>query len=176
MIVVDRSADPMFNPVVRRITSLEDTMRSISSNTNDGRSLKRWIAERSTTLFLLLALFATTVRAEDATGFIHAKQIDGVWWFINADGEKFVSIGVNHIEPHLWLAPYNKAATLKKYGSDMVGKDSHFNTSGNAAKKWIETQVKTTRELGFNTFDVLRDINPKAATLHEAAHGLSRKR
>jgi hypothetical protein len=89
---------------------------------------------------------------EPKTGFIHVKQIDGVWWFVNAEGEKFVSIGVNHIEPHLWLAPYNKAATLTKYGRDMVGEDGHFNTDGAAAKKWIDVQVNTARELGFNTF------------------------
>ncbi|QDV26766.1 hypothetical protein [Aureliella helgolandensis] len=84
------------------------------------RLTKRWIAERSTTLILVLVLLASSARANDATGFIHLKQLDGEWWFINADGEKFVSIGVNHIEPQLWLAPYNKAATLKKYGSNMV--------------------------------------------------------
>ena len=39
---------------------------------------------------------------------------------IGPDGEKFVSNGVNHIEPHLWLAPYNKDVTLNKYGNDMV--------------------------------------------------------
>jgi len=104
------------------------------------------------TLILLFGFFATTARAQEATGFINVKQIDGVWWFINADGDKFVSVGVNHIEPHLWLAPYNKALTLKKYGSDMVGAEGHFNTKGSAAKKWIDAQVKTTRELGFNTF------------------------
>ena len=78
---------------------------------------------------LLAAGIGKAADADRATGFIHVKQIDGVWWFINADGEKFVSIGVNHIEPHLWLAPYNKAATLKKYGRDMVGPDGHFNTN-----------------------------------------------
>lgn len=103
-------------------------------------------------LMILTPGIGPAAHAADATGFIHVKQIDGVWWFINADGEKFVSIGVNHIEPHLWLAPYNKAATLKKYGSDMVGADGHFNTKGDAARKWIDAQVKTTRELGFNTF------------------------
>ena len=86
-----------------------------------------------------------------ATGFIRAEQIDGIWWFINADGEKFVSLGVNHIEPHLWLAPYNREATLARYGEDIV-KDGRFNSAGEAAKKWIDRQVETTRSLHFNTF------------------------
>lgn len=88
----------------------------------------------------------------DATGFVHVKQIDGVWWFIGPDGNRFVSLGVNHIEPHLWLASYNKEATLKKYGSDMVDADDRFDTHGNAAKKWIDRQVEICKELKFNTF------------------------
>ncbi len=100
----------------------------------------------------LAALSAPTTLAQQATGYIHVEQIDGVWWFVNAEGEKFVSIGVNHIEPHLWLAPYNKPATLKKYGADMVDAGGHFQTDGEAAKKWIDAQVKTARQLGFNTF------------------------
>ena len=91
-------------------------------------------------------------KPDSATGFIYVKQIDGVWWFIGPEGEKFVSIGANHIEPHLWLAPYNKEATLKKYGSDYVGEEGLFNTNGEAAKKWIDQQVKTYRDLHFNTF------------------------
>ena len=105
--------------------------------------------------FLIIAVsfaIAPTFAKEKATGFIHVKQIDGVWWFIGPDGEKFVSNGVNHIEPHLWLAPYNKEATLKKYGSDMIGDNGFFNTNGKAAKKWINRQVEICEDLHFNTF------------------------
>lgn len=104
--------------------------------------------------FVALTAGVSLAQNTDAqpTDYIHVKQIDGVWWFINAEGKKFVSVGVNHIEPHLWLAPYNKAETLKKYGSDMVDPDGHFNTKVEAARKWIDAQVVTTRELGFNTF------------------------
>ena len=87
-----------------------------------------------------------------ATGFVHVKQMDGVWWFVGPDGKKFVSTGVNHIEPHLWLAPYNKAATLERYGADMVDSKGRFNTSGEAAKKWIDRQIEICKELHFNTF------------------------
>ena len=101
--------------------------------------------------------------AEEATGFIYAKQVDGIWWFINADGERFVSLGVNHIEPHLWLAPYNKANTLKNYGSDMVDEVGRFNTHGKAAAKWINRQVEICGDLGFNTFGkhIHPSIDPK---------------
>ena len=113
---------------------------------------------RRSSLFLLLlsflALFASqrTVTAAEATGFIRVEQIDGVWWFINAEGERFVSLGVNHIEPHLWLAPYNKKATLERYGEDMVDENGRFNTDGEAAKKWIDRQVEIVHGMSFNTF------------------------
>ncbi|YCM44286.1 hypothetical protein V2O64_23565 [Verrucomicrobiaceae bacterium 227] len=106
-------------------------------------------------LFLIsIPLLLTSARASaaEATGFIHVKQIDGVWWFINPEGKRFVSLGVNHIEPHLWLAPYNFKATLKRYGRDMITIDGHFNTKGEAAKKWIDRQVEVTQSLHFNTF------------------------
>ncbi len=87
-----------------------------------------------------------------ATGFVRVEQIEGVWWFISPEGEKFISMGVNHIEPHLWLAPYNKETTLMRYGADMVDEDGFFNPHGRAVKKWIDQQVKTSRDLRFNTF------------------------
>lgn len=90
--------------------------------------------------------------AAKAIGFVRIEQIDGVWWFIGPDGDKFVSNGVNHIEPHLWLAPYNKDVTLNKYGNDMVDEHGHFNTHGKAAKRWIDHQVEICEDLHFNTF------------------------
>jgi len=102
---------------------------------------------------LLLAVGLTGAgMAAEATGYVQVKQIDGVWWFIGPDGKKFVSMGVNHIEPHLWLAPYNKEATLKRYGQDMVSGDGHFDTNSTAARKWIDRQVEICEDLHFNTF------------------------
>ena len=101
-----------------------------------------------------LGLGSMSAKADqlEGTGYVRVEKIDGVWWFISPDGEKFVSNGVNHIEPHLWLAPYNKEQTLRRYGKDMVDARGHFNTSGSAARKWIDQQVKHARGLNFNTF------------------------
>ena len=46
------------------------------------------------------------------TGFVRVKEIEGVWWFVSPTGEPFLSLGVNHIEPHLWLGPYNREHTI----------------------------------------------------------------
>ena len=101
--------------------------------------------------FLCLFAGKSTSTAE-ATGYIHVEQIDGVWWFINGEGERFVSLGVNHIEPHLWLAPYNRNATLKRYGDDMIDENGCFDTDSEAAKKWINRQVEIVHGMSFNTF------------------------
>ncbi len=94
----------------------------------------------------------TTADPDLATGYVQVKQIDGVWWFIGPDGDKFVSLGVNHIEPHLWLAPYNKEATLKRYGQDMVTAAGLFNPQGKAVERWIDRQIEICGDLHFNTF------------------------
>ena len=84
--------------------------------------------------------------------FIKVKKIKGIWWFIDPDGRKFISLGVNHIEPHLWLAPYNKKFTQKKYGKNIIDEKGKFDTKSNAAKKWIAQQISYCKELNFNTF------------------------
>lgn len=106
-------------------------------------------------LILLSTLLPWQSNSADAgSGFVRVEQVDGVWWFINAEGEPFVSIGVNHVEPHLWLAPYNKEATLERYGADLVDANGHFDTNSVAAKEWIDRQVEITDALHFNTFGV----------------------
>lgn len=86
------------------------------------------------------------------TGFVGVEAIDGVWWFVSPAGEPFLSLGVNHIEPHLWLGPYNREHTITRYGSDFVLPDGRFNPDGDAARKWIDRQVEVCRHMGFNTF------------------------
>jgi len=86
------------------------------------------------------------------SGCISLEKKGGNWWFIDPAGKPFVSLGVNHIEPHLWMGPYNLQHTLKRYGEDFVLPDGRFNPAGDAARKWIHAQVERANELGFNTF------------------------
>ena len=98
--------------------------------------LERVVRGTLQSLALLAAATASIPAYAHATGFVHVEQIDGTWWFVDPDGKRFVSVGVNHIEPHLWLAPYNRAETLRKYGADFVGPDGRFNSAGAGARKW----------------------------------------
>lgn len=113
---------------------------------------------RITGVFILLLLYVGSYAQNNktnhdlASGYVQVKEIDGVWWFISPEGEKFVSIGVNHIEPHLWLAPNNKDTTLQRYDKDMLTADGKFDTNSKAAKRWIDRQVEICEDLHFNTF------------------------
>ena len=113
---------------------------------NIALSLVGWLAT-----FCLLAQTGKP-NPELATGYIYVKQIDEVWWFIGPDGEKFISQGVNHIEPHLYLAPYNKEATIKKYGAELIDEQGMFDTTTEAAQKFIDGQIAICKDLNFNTF------------------------
>ena len=83
---------------------------------------------------------------ELARGYVYVKQIDDVWWFIGPDGQKFWSAGVNHIEPHLYLAPYNKNETMAKYGKDLLDDNGKFNTTTGAAQRLIDGQIKIAKD------------------------------
>jgi len=77
----------------------------------------------------------------EATGFIRTQEIDGLWWLVDANGERFVSKGVNHISyaadhcPALGYAPYGRA-THARYGS---------------AEAWARATADRLRGWGFNT-------------------------
>ena len=88
----------------------------------------------------------------EKTGFVRVEEIEGIWWFVGPTGEPFLSLGVNHIEPHLWMGSYNREHTLERYGPDFVLFNGRFNPDGKAAQRWIDRQVEVCRTLGFNTF------------------------
>ena len=102
-------------------------------------------------LALLVATAAAIPAHAHTTGFVHVGQVDGTCWFVDPDGKRFVSIGVNHIEPHLWLAPYNRAETLRENGADFLEPDGRFNSAGPAARTWMEPQLLVCADLHFNT-------------------------
>lgn len=85
------------------------------------------------------------------TSFIRVERKNGVWWLINAQGEQFVSIGVNHVQASCWLAPYNHEVTLKKYGRDFVDEHGRFNPRGKAVERWVANVLRIMKDWGFNT-------------------------
>lgn len=87
-----------------------------------------------------------------ADSVVSLEQDGETWWLVGPDGERFVTLGVNHIEPHLWMGEYNKEETLARYGEDFTMIYDTFNPYGEAAEVWIEHVVQTAKSLGFNSF------------------------
>jgi len=52
-----------------------------------------------------------------ATGFFRVEEVDGRWWFIDPDGNAFISLGINHVQASLLRFPWNKHVWERKYGT-----------------------------------------------------------
>ncbi|MBS7612797.1 beta-galactosidase [Candidatus Bathyarchaeota archaeon] len=76
-----------------------------------------------------------------ATGFFHVEKIDGKFWFIDPEGNLFISKGVNHVNylgdyaPSLGYSPYNRHI-MEKYGS---------------VDRWVKETISRLKRWGFNT-------------------------
>jgi hypothetical protein len=82
---------------------------------------------------------------------IQIKCIDQVWWFVR-DGEPFVSLGVNHLQPDCWLAPYNREASLARYGDDLADADGRrFNPDGQGLRRLVDAMIDRIQQWGFNS-------------------------
>lgn len=74
-------------------------------------------------------------RREEATGFFHAKKLDGRWILVDPEGYHFFGVGVNCVRPSDNL-PDCRYAFAAKFGSQ---------------QKWVEETDDLLRKLGFNT-------------------------
>ncbi len=85
--------------------------------------------------------------------------LNGVWWFVDADGGPFVSLGVNHIQPNCWLAPYNRDASLARYGADLATSDDRFDIGGRGVRLLMRSLVGRLKKWGFNSLGMhIQDV------------------
>ena len=71
-----------------------------------------------------LALVSPAGRATETTqtaaeGFFTIDRRDDRWWFIDPDGHRFFSLGVNHIDPATLRYRENVHIWRNKYGNSM---------------------------------------------------------
>lgn len=72
-----------------------------------------------------------------ATGYFRLERASDRWWFVDPDGNGFLTVGLNHIDESNLKYPHNADVYKKKYGS---------------REKWIrEGVVKDLKDWGFNT-------------------------
>ena len=111
---------------------------------------------------LFLLGFAISYAQSESIGsesYVHLQKIDGVWWFVDAQGETFISTGMNHMQANIRFADYNKTYWAKEFGGDVL-KNGRFNSKATSAiKKWMEQVVKDHKDYGFNTIPYHRQLN-----------------
>ncbi len=90
--------------------------------------------------------------AED--GFVTVRETDGVWWLVDGQGCPFVTLGINHVQPDCWLAPYNREASLAKYGADLATPDHRFNPEGQALRRLMDNVLSLLDRWRFNTLGI----------------------
>ena len=84
-------------------------------------------------------------------GFVHAERQDGIWFMINAEGERFVPTGMNHVGPMHRFAPYNKEFWVEQFGPDILSAKGQPDWNGPGVKRWMERIAKDHKDNGFNT-------------------------
>jgi hypothetical protein len=83
--------------------------------------------------------------------FIHLEKNNGVWIFVNANQQPFISLGMNHIGPQFLLQDHNRQHSLDTYGADFLDENGHWTPSGEATKSWVAQVVRDFTNYGFNT-------------------------
>ena len=83
-------------------------------------------------------------------GFVHVERQDGIWFMVNADGERFVPTGMNHVGQIHRFAPYNRDFWLKELGADVFS-NGRIDWKGPGVKRWLERIAKDHKDYGFNT-------------------------
>ena len=116
-------------------------------------------------LILLLSILAqyNNAYAQNITvgnkSFVHLEKMNNIWWFVDANGEKFVSTGMNHMQANIRFASYNKEYWAEKFGKDILV-NGRFNPKATPeVKKWMAQTAKDHNDYGFNTIPFHRQLN-----------------
>ena len=95
----------------------------------------------------------TETTQTDARGFFTIDRRDGRWWLIDPDGDRFFSLGVNHIDP----------ATLRYAENVHIWRNKY----GNSMKRWLQQSVTPDlRTWGFNCVGWTQEVVTRGITNH----------
>ena len=92
----------------------------------------------------------------DSEGVIGVEKIGGVWWFVDADGEKFIATGMNHIGKQTRFASYNIDFWKGKFGPGMI-KNGKVDYKSQEAENWLDTVIADHIDHGFTIIPFHRD-------------------
>ena len=81
--------------------------------------------------------------------FVHMEKGNGIWTFVNGEGEAFIPLGMNHVGPLQRFASYNRDYWAERIGGEILrGKHVSFRSPG--ARKWLELVATDHKAWGFN--------------------------
>jgi len=123
---------------------------------------------RHVLIALVLAVAPLSGVGADRARVVSLAQEGGVWWFRSAAGQRFLSIGANHVEPFYWQSPRNAAFVRATYGDETFRSDGTFDENSASVKLWAARVGANFKDWGFNT---LGFHNPLSPTLQEAVGG-----
>lgn len=97
--------------------------------------------------------FATLAAKPANTRFFTLAQEGGRWWFLTPQGERFFSLGLNHIDPSPLRYPANGDLWQRKYGNSM--------------QRWLKESVAPDlRAWGFNSVGWTQEVVTRGLTNH----------
>ncbi|MFL2834743.1 MAG: hypothetical protein ACJZ9L_01040 [Coraliomargaritaceae bacterium] len=65
-------------------------------------------------------IFADDIRIVGNPNYIHLLKDDGVWWFVDHMGKRFITTGMNHVdEGKILFNEVNEGWLQKEYGDDI---------------------------------------------------------
>jgi hypothetical protein len=113
---------------------------------------RRFIRTLSLTAATATARAAATTQP-DAKGYFTVAQRDGRWWFITPEGDRFFSVGLNHID----------AAPLRQVENGGLWRE-HY---GNSTERWLKEAVRPDlKAWNFNSVGWTQEVVVRGRLIH----------
>ena len=84
--------------------------------------------------------------------FIHLLNEDGIWWFVDHTGKRFITTGMNHIDENkILFNEVNKDWLQEKFGQDIKAPWGALNAKSENIGAFADMVVQNFKDYGFNT-------------------------
>ena len=102
----------------------------------------------------------TTQRQPD--GYFTLGKRDSRWWLLTPKGDRFFSLGLNHVDPATIRYPENVACWRQKYGNSM--------------RRWLaESVAPNLKDWGFNSLGWNQEVVTRGKTNHRHSRHFTRE-
>lgn len=113
-------------------------------------------------MMLAIAITGCSAAPEELIGntsFVHVEKIDGIWWLVDGDGEKFISTGMNHIQANIRFSQHNKEFWAEKFGENILRNGNYNPNAIPEIKLWMQQTARDHKDFGFTTIPFHRQLN-----------------